>query len=64
MMTATSSDSGALTTSTTTETTPVRTAPKALMPDAADASPASRSWSQWRTMPLWLMVKLTKTPTE
>ena len=63
MMTATRSEAGALATSTTTETMPVITAPSALMPTLPrHLSPLTRS--QCLTIPPWLMVKLTKTPTE
>ena len=63
MITATSNDSGALATSTTTETTPVRAHAEGV--DGHPPAPARLALCrQWRTMPPWLMVKLTKTPTE
>ena len=48
---------------TTTSTTAVRNAPKALT-DMRQTQPASRTRRQWMTMPIWLSVKQTNTPTE
>ena len=49
---------------TTTRTTPVSTAPKALIAEPPAASRTPVTVSQWRTMPIWLSVKHTNTPTE
>ena len=43
-------------------TTPVSTAPNALIASRR-RQPGDRSRSQWRIMPVWLIVKSMKTPT-
>ena len=48
---------------TTTRTTAVRTAPNALTA-ARQTQPDSRTLRQWMTIPIWLSVKQTNTPTE
>ena len=63
MTIATSSDGGALATVTTTATTPVSTAPRPLSA-RRPRQPDPRTDNQWRTMPLWLIVNDTNTPTE
>ena len=45
-----------------TATTPVSVAPKALI-DSRRRQPGDRSRSQWRIMPVWLIVKSMNTPT-
>ena len=52
-----------LTLTTTTRTTAVRTAPNALTA-ARQTQPDSRTRRQWMTIPIWLSVKHTNTPTE
>ena len=64
MTMATSSEGGALAIVTTTATSAGHGAAEAIDRRAASASPDDRSRSQWRTIPPWLMVKDTNTPTE
>ena len=63
MTIATSSDVGALATVTITATNAVSAQPKPLSA-SFQRQPALRSRSQWRTMPPWLIVNDTNTPTE
>ena len=63
MITATRSEGGAFSTVTTTATIPVSTQPRALIA-RRHCQRLPRTLRQWRTMPPWLSVKETNTPTE
>ena len=63
MITATSSEVGALATSTTTKTTPVSSAPKPLIAERLPPARRALAPASARTMPAWPMVKAMNTPT-